>query len=155
MGSKLLTAQGAERGFAGVVNRRFDRVRALYTRVLSSTLAYRPVVFVLWAIVVGLIFPFYMFSQKELAPNEDQGSVFAIIQSAANSTLDQVKLFGDKLGKVFGSFPESSMTFQITSPEGGFDSWAEASIWSCDELLLRSFHGLVTMPPKPPSGLVI
>ena len=46
------------------------------------------VVFVLWLIVVALIVPFYMFSQRELAPAEDQGVVFGVIQSSANATLD-------------------------------------------------------------------
>src|SRR5262249_4535883 len=78
-----------------------------------------PVVLVLWVIVVLLMVPFYMFSQQELAPAEDQGVVFAIIQSAANATLDQTKLFATKVGEVFGSFPESDITFQITNPAGG------------------------------------
>src|SRR5712692_8129310 len=72
MGSKLLRSGDTERGFAGWVNARFDKLRERYVSALSSTLNYRPVVLTLWAIVVLLIFPFYMFSQKELAPGEDQ-----------------------------------------------------------------------------------
>src|SRR5262245_13241282 len=89
MGSRLLRAGASERGFAGFINRRFERVRERYRRTLEGTLAYRPVVLTLWVIVVALIFPFYMFSQKELAPQEDQGFIFGIIQGSANSTLDQ------------------------------------------------------------------
>ena len=77
MGAKLLRAGHSERGFAGWINRRFDRLRASYTRTLAGTLRYRPVVLVLWLIVATLIVPFYMFSQRELAPNEDQGVVFS------------------------------------------------------------------------------
>src|SRR5437868_128703 len=66
MGSRLLRSGDAERGFAGWVNRRFDAVRSRYARMLASTLRYRPVVLVLWAIVAILIVPFYMFSQQEL-----------------------------------------------------------------------------------------
>src|SRR5947209_6873931 len=73
MASRLLRAGNTERGFAGWINRRFDGVRAAYARALTGTLRYRPVVFVLWAIVAVLIIPFYMFSQRELAPAEDQG----------------------------------------------------------------------------------
>src|ERR1700752_2028735 len=70
MGSKLLRAGGTERGFAGWINRRFDSLRNRYTRILGRSLAYRPVVVTLWAIVALLIAPFYMFSQQELAPPE-------------------------------------------------------------------------------------
>ncbi len=120
MGSRLLRAGDTERGFAGLINRRFEALRSLYTRLLSRTLAYRPVVLVLWLIVLLLMAPFYMFSQHELAPTEDQGFVFAIIQSAPNATLEQTMLFATKVSDVFGSFPESDITFQITSPGGGF-----------------------------------
>jgi len=120
MGSRLLRSGDTERGFAGLINRRFEALRSMYTRNLSRTLAFRPVVLVLWAIVVLLMVPFYMFSQHELAPTEDQGFVFAIIQSAPNATLEQTMLFATKVGDVFGSFPESDITFQITSPGGGF-----------------------------------
>src|SRR5438477_541181 len=83
MGSKLLRTGDTERGFAGWINRRFENVRSAYSRMLAGTLQYRPVVFVLWGIVVLLIVPFYMFSQRELAPAEDQGVVFGVIQSSA------------------------------------------------------------------------
>ncbi len=83
MGSKLLRSGASERGFAGWINRRFETVRSAYSRTLAGTLQYRPVVFVLWIIVVALIVPFYMFSQRELAPAEDQGVVFGVIQSSA------------------------------------------------------------------------
>ncbi|PYT06924.1 MAG: multidrug efflux protein, partial [Acidobacteria bacterium] len=89
MGSRFLRAGDTERGLAGWVNRRFDGVRRAYTRTLSGTLEYRPVVFALWAIVVALMAPFYLLSQKELAPNEDQSVVFGVVQASANSTLDQ------------------------------------------------------------------
>jgi multidrug efflux pump len=61
-----------------------------------------------------------MFSQKELAPAEDQGIVFGIIQSGANATLDQTKLFADQAYQVYKSFPETKNTFEITNAGGGF-----------------------------------
>lgn len=120
MSSKLLRSGDTEKGFAGWVNRRFDEVRNRYTLLLTGTLTYRAVVFVLWGLVTALIFPLYMFSQKELAPTEDQSIVFGVIQAAPNSTLDQTKLFTDQVEKVFESFPETKATFQITFPTGGF-----------------------------------
>jgi multidrug efflux pump len=120
MGSKLLRAGDTEKGFAGVINRTFDRVRGLYTRTLAGTLNFRPVVLTLWAIVVLLIFPFYMFSQKELAPMEDQNFFFEIIQTSANSTIDQTKLFASQVEKAFESIPEKKAIFQVIFPTGGF-----------------------------------
>ncbi len=120
MGSKLLRAGDTEKGFAGIINRQFERVRNLYTRLLAGTLQYRPVVLTVWVIIALLMVPFYMFSQRELAPEEDQGVVFGVIQSSANSTLDQTNLFTKEVYDVYKSFPESASIFQITNPSGGF-----------------------------------
>jgi len=120
MGSRLLKPGAAERGLAGRINRGFERLQRFYVNWLSGTLAYRAVVLTLWVIVVALIAPFYMFSQKELAPKEDQGVVFGIVQASANSTLDQTKLFADQAYQVYKSFPETKNTFEITNPTGGF-----------------------------------
>ncbi len=166
MGSKLLRAGDTERGFAGVVNRGFEHVRSLYTRLLSGTLRYRPVVLTLWAIVALLMIPLYMFSQHELAPAEDQGVVFGVIQSSANSTLDQTNLFTDEVYKVYHSFPESGSIFQITNPSGGFGGMVTKP-WSqrkktTQQLLLESTGPLskiagvrvipLTPPPLPGGG---
>src|SRR5712692_10100379 len=166
MGSKLLRAGASERGFAGWVNRRFESVRRLYSRMLAGTLQYRPVVFVLWAIVILLIVPFYMFSQHELAPAEDQGVVFGVIQSSANSTIDQTNLFTSEVYDVYHSFPESGSIFQITSPNGGFGGMVTKP-WSqrkktAQQLLIESVGPLskvpgirvipLTPPPLPGGG---
>jgi len=120
MGSKLLRAGDTERGYAGWINRRFETLRAAYMRRLAGTLEYRPVVLVFAALVLLLIPPFYMFSMKELAPNEDQGVVFSLIQAAPNSTIDQTKLYTQKVHDVYRGVPETDSIFQITFPNGGF-----------------------------------
>ncbi len=133
MGSKLLRAGDTERGFAGIVNRRFENVRNLYVRLLSGTLKYRPVVLTVWVVVALLMVPFYMFSQHELAPAEDQGVVFGVIQSSANSTLDQTNLFTQEVYDVYHSFPESASIFQITNPSGGFGGMVTKSLEPAEE----------------------
>jgi multidrug efflux pump len=150
MSSRLLRSGDAERGFAGWINRRFDAVRRGYTRTLAKTLMYRPVVFVLWAIVAVLMVPFYMFSQKELAPKEDQSVVFGIVQAAPNATLDQTKLFSAKVHDVYRSFPETESIFQITSPAGGFGGlvtkpWNKRQK-STEELQIEAAGKLSTIP---------
>ncbi len=166
MGSKLLRAGDADRGFAGVVNRRFESIRTLYVRLLTGTLNYRPVVLTVWVVVAALMIPLYMFSQHELAPAEDQGVVFGVIQSSANSTLDQTNLFTQQVYDVYHSFPESASIFQITNPGGGFGGMVTKA-WSqrkktAQELLVESSGPLskiagvrvipLTPPPLPGGG---
>jgi multidrug efflux pump len=150
MGAKLLRAGDTDRGYAGWVNRRFEGVRNAYSRTLAGTLRYRPVVLALWAIVVLLTVPFYMFSQRELAPTEDQGFFFGIVQASANSTLDQTKLYTSAIHDVYRSLPESDSIFQITFPTGGFGgmttkAWSERTK-TTEQLVMETMGPLSTIP---------
>jgi multidrug efflux pump len=166
MGSRLLRTGDSERGFAGWINRRFERVRAAYARTLGGTLRYRPVVLTLWAIVTLLAVPFYLFSMKELAPAEDQGVVFGVVQASPNSTLDQTKLFTQQIHDVYRSLPETKSIFQITQSTSGFGGmvtkpWSERKK-STKQLMMESSGTLshiagirvipLTPPPLPGGG---
>jgi len=161
MGARLLRAGDTERGFAGWINRRFESVRRGYGKSLTATLRYRPVVLTLWVIVALLTVPFYMFSQRELAPNEDQGFFFGFIQASANATLDQTKLFTDQMYDVYKSFPEHASIFQITFPNGGFGGmvtkpWSERTKTTQQIMMeamapLSKIAGVRVIPQAPPS----
>jgi len=166
MGSKLLRAGASHKGLAGLINRNFEKVRSLYSRLLAGTLQYRPVVLTVWAIVAVLMIPFYMFSMRELAPAEDQGVVFGVIQAAPNATIDQTDLFTKQVYDVYHSFPENASTFQITQPNGGFGGmvtkpWSQRTK-TAQQLMVESSGPLskiagirvipLTPPPLPGGG---
>jgi multidrug efflux pump len=160
MGARLLRTGDTERGFAGWINRRFEGVRRRYTRSLAATLRYRPVVLAVWVIVALLTVPFFMFSQSELAPYEDQGFFFGFVQSSPNATLDQTRLFTSQIFDVYKSFPEAASIFQITFPNGGIGGmvakpWSERSK-TTQQLLMESMGplskiaGIRVIPQAPP-----
>ncbi len=160
MGAKLLRTGDTERGFAGWINRRFEVVRSGYARALASTLRYRPVVLTVWVVAALLIVPFYLFSQQELAPYEDQGFFFGFVQASANSTLEQTKLFADQIHDVYRSLPESDSIFQITFPNSGMGGMTTKP-WSqrrrtTQQLMMASMGplskiaGVRVIPQAPP-----
>ncbi len=165
MGSRLLRAGDNERGFAGFVNHQFERFRQKYMSMLAGTLQNRSVVLVLWLIVVLLMVPFYMFTQKELAPGEDQSVVFGVVQAAPNATLDQTRLFATGVYEVFHSFPEAKNIFQITTPGGGFagmvtSPWNERKKSAAALQMevaggfsrIPGVRGIALVPPSLPGG---
>jgi multidrug efflux pump len=160
MSSKLLRAGDTEQGFAGWISRRFDSVRRGYTRALSSTLRYRPVVLTVWVVVCVLMVPFYMFSQRELAPAEDQGFFFGFVQGSPNATLEQTKLFTDQIYDVYHAMPEAASIFQITLPNGGFGGmvtkpWSQRTKTTQQLMMeamgpLSKIAGVRVIPQAPP-----
>ncbi len=133
----LRSAEDEERGLTGTINHLFDRLRVLYGRAVSRTLQARPAVYTVWALLSVMVVPMYIMSPKELAPIEDQGFMFGIINSAANATADQKEHFGRAAEQVFLDAPERDLTFQILfSPEEPFSA----------ALGIGGFSGMVVKP---------
>ncbi len=121
MSAYLLKGGGAEeRGFTGVVNHLFDKVRNAYERAVGSVLRWYPAVLfagVLFALLLG---PFFMFANNELAPKEDQGILFTIVQGPPTSTVEQMTMFTDQINDMYASAPEYDTSFQLTFGNFGF-----------------------------------
>jgi multidrug efflux pump len=120
MSAYLLKAGHQEHGFSGVVNRAFDGIRRTYARHLDMALGARGAIYTAWIVISVLAFLMFMQSPKELAPSEDQGVVFGVVNTPSNSTLDQVTFSTREVNRTVMQLPEAAFTFQITFPYGGF-----------------------------------
>ena len=120
MASKFLQEGMSQRGLAGKIARGFDRLRGRYGVLLDATLDARPAVYLVWISISLLAIPMYSMSAKELAPKEDQGIIFGIVEAAANATLDQTKQYTAAANDMFFQIPETNFSFQVTNPSSGF-----------------------------------
>ncbi|MGI8432933.1 MAG: efflux RND transporter permease subunit [Chthoniobacterales bacterium] len=167
MSATFLRAGEEEQGFSGRINRTFDRVRDWYGRQLDRTLQVRPAVYVAWIglSLIAAIFLKMSLSAKELAPTEDQGIIFGIVDAPANSTMEQTQSYADAAGKVFLSFPQTRFTFQITFPSNGFGGmvlkpWDQRKETAFDLLpqvqaklgTIPAIQMFPVMPPALPGG---
>ncbi|HUJ42989.1 MAG TPA: efflux RND transporter permease subunit [Opitutaceae bacterium] len=161
MSGYLLRREAEERGFSGHINRQFDRLKAAYGRVLEITLGARGYVYAAWVVLGLLAVPLFLFSPKELAPTEDQGVIFGILNASANATLDQTSKFAAAANRAFMSEPETAFTFQITNPNGGFGGmvvkpWGERrrkifQILPEVQRKLQAIPGIQMFPVLPPA----
>jgi len=120
MSAKMLKPGIGERGLAGKIARYFKRIRSGYGRWLNLTLDSRPPVYLVWISLSLLTIPMFIMSPKELAPKEDQGVIFGILDGAANSTIDQTSFYAAAVNRAYLSVPETKFTFQLTRPTSGF-----------------------------------
>jgi len=120
MSAKLLKPDVEQHGLAGRIARDLKRLKGFYGRLLDITLGARPAVYTVWIVISLLTVPMFMMSSRELAPAEDQGVIFGILDASANSTLDQNSRYAAQVNKAFMSTPETEFTFQITLPASGF-----------------------------------
>ena len=119
MSSKFLRANESERGFAGWITRQFEALKHRYSKLLSIALNSRPWIYTIWIALTVLAIPMFILSPPELAPTEDQGFLFGIVQTPSNSTLEQVSHYTQQMYDVYAETPEYDFTFQITNPMFG------------------------------------
>ncbi len=139
----------------------FERFAVFYNRKLRQSIENRAGVYLFWGFITLSVPLLYTFSSKELAPLEDQGVIFGIVDAQANATIDQSSFYGKQVNEVFMNVPETDFTFQITFPTGGFGGmvtkpWAERDR-TTQEILpevqqkLGEVAGIRILPITPPS----
>lgn len=158
LGSRMLTAH---KTLNAPLEKPFARFRAWYVSRLGVSLANRPAVYVFWGVITILCFPMYMMSAKELAPAEDQGIIFGIIENPSNATIDQSVFYGAQINKAMMSLEDTDFTFQLTMPTSGFAGlvtkpWAdrERSVFDLQPLVVKALEpiaGAKVTPVTPPA----
>jgi multidrug efflux pump len=130
MSAKLLKPGIGERGFARAVSLFFARLRGAYGRALDKVFASRPAVYSVWAVLALLCLPMFKMSPGELAPSEDQGIIFGIVDAPANATVEETARYAAAANDIYFGEPETDFSFQLTQASSGFSgmrlkSWSE------------------------------
>lgn len=161
MSAKLLSEGGKESRFQKKVNRTFDTVRRGYSKLLYGTLKARPAVFIVWIVISLLCVPMFIMSAKELAPTEDQGILFGIVNGSGNATIEAASRYAAQADAAFNSVDETEFTFQLTFPSSGFGGmvlkdWSERerSVFEIKPEIaqkLNNIAGINMFPVTPPA----
>ena len=161
MSASFLPEERSEKGLPARIDAGFLRLKRLYGRMLDATLDARPAIYVAWVALSVLAAVMFVMSARELAPNEDQGIIFGIVDTPANSTINQLAPSVEAVHEMAMSFPETEFTFQITSPAGGFwgmglKPWDERDRTVFDLMPIvgervNEIPGIQTFPVLPPA----
>ena len=160
MASKMLKPEKEASGFSKKIAANFIWVKATYVRLLDVTLSCRPAVYIVWIGLTLLCIPMFSMSPSELAPLEDEGAIFTIIDAPANSALELTSHYMAAANDILQELPETDFTFEVIFPTNGFGGlitkpWGErdrttAQILSDVQQKLRAVPGIRVMPITPP-----
>jgi multidrug efflux pump len=158
LSSKVLKT-GQPTGLAKRINDGFRQLRGLYHSLLGLSLQTRWVVYSAWVVLALLAIPMFLLSPKELAPDEDQGVIFGIVDAPANHSIEETARYAESANEAFFSFPETNYSFQISFPNGGFSGmvlkpWGERERRTADILplvqsQLSEISGISVFPTEP------
>jgi multidrug efflux pump len=102
------------------VNQRFDRLHEFYGRLLDKVFQWRGQVLFAALFVTLLMVPFYIFSQQELAPIEDESSINIIIEAPPEASLEYTTDYMTDVVDTMLSTEDSKFMWQIIRANGGF-----------------------------------
>lgn len=160
--SKLLKS-GKPTGLALRINNWFNLLKNAYGSILRTSLQTRWAIYICWGIIAFLCLPMFILSSmsKELAPAEDQGVIFGIVDAPANLAIEETSRFTEQANKAFFSFPETDYTFQLTFPSNGFSGmilkpWNDRDRTVFDlvpqaQAIFSQISGIRLIPVTPPS----
>ncbi len=150
----LLVDHDHQGEIANWLDRKFDLLHHQYERVLGMCLNNRGAV-MLFAVVIFCSLPiFYQLAQKELAPDEDSGSIFAIATPPDYSSLEYTTYFLDQMVDAWRTVPEVSHSWQVNQPTSVFGG-LELVPWSERERSLEEIRQEIQAKYDKISGLEI
>jgi multidrug efflux pump len=127
MSARLLKRGGHSR-FQIAVDNTFERVSNRYERLVSGSLKYRPVTLLVVVSLVALTGFLFMNTSSELAPEEDQGALFALITGPSYATTNYTNAYAEQMRELTKDLPELDANFSVVGFGGqtnsGFMLWA-------------------------------
>ena len=98
------------------IDRHVFALQRAYSSLLHKTLNYLPVTATFATLILISIYFLYTHSNRELAPQEDQGIIITMSTAAPDATLQQRLVYADQVYKKFITHPETDYVFQLNGP---------------------------------------
>lgn len=135
MCSRMLK-QGEASRFQRIVDNAFARFEAGYHRMVDSSLNYRPVTLLIVVSLVALTGFLFLNTASELAPEEDEGALFALIQGPQYATTAYTTLYARQIDELTKDLPELRARFNIAGM--GNDTTSGIALWALKDWDERS-----------------
>ncbi|WP_439100982.1 efflux RND transporter permease subunit [Congregibacter sp.] len=132
MASRFLQAQGDQGRFADALDNFFHGMNRGYQRLLEHCLANRGAVLMFAGGILLSLPALFLISQRELAPEEDTGSLYVVGSAPSYANLDYVSVFLDQVVDIWKDIPEIQSSWQVAQPDSNFGGlnmtpWRERS----------------------------
>lgn len=162
MSAWVCAEHGRESAMTRRVNNLFERLKNRYERVLLKSFNWRTQILFGALFISLLVVPFYMFSSTELAPVEDQSSIFMIVEAPPEASLEYTTDYmHDVIDKIESNVDGLERIWQVVNTTGAYggiellgyhsrDASVEDILPEVTELL-ASTTGLRVFPSLPTS----
>ena len=101
---RFFTSEDLKKPLANFVDQQFHRLKTTYTEYLSAVLECRQLITVFAMIVLMSCLFLFTTSQKELAPQEDQGVAWVMGQGPESANIRYIELFTQDLNAIYPKY---------------------------------------------------
>ncbi|OYR19172.1 efflux RND transporter permease subunit [Brucella thiophenivorans] len=117
-----LLKHGEATRFQKFIDKTFGKLEKFYHRMVSGSLNYRPVTLLIVICLVALTGFLFTKTSSELAPEEDSGALFALINAPQYATSAYTDLYAREIDELTKDTPDIKTRFQIVGMDGGTNS---------------------------------
>lgn len=112
--------RGEEGNITRWINARFEWLRHRYEKALERSLQWTPQLLVFGLFFSLLAVPFLLMSQQELAPIEDESSIFVVSEAPPEASIEYTHKHMHDVVDVMNGLPDATYMWQILNPNGSF-----------------------------------
>lgn len=120
MASRFLQGHEDQGRFADTLDRFFHRINLGYRNMLEHCLNNRGAVLMFTAGILLSLPALFLISPRELAPEEDTGSLYVTGSAPSYANLDYVSTFLDQVVDIWKEIPEIQSSWQVAEPDSNF-----------------------------------
>lgn len=114
MSGKLLNRKALDTTLVIAIDKIFNNLKDVYSRLLDNTLTYYRTAIAIGAVILlAAIAAMFTLTRSELAPVEDQGFILTMGIAPDNASVQYVQTYAEQVEEILSTFPEYDQTFVI------------------------------------------
>jgi multidrug efflux pump len=119
--SAFVSPEGGNEGkLTKAINHGFDRLQQFYLKSLDTIFEWRNQVILIAIVFSLLVIPFYLFSQQELAPVEDQNGINVVVEAPPEASLAYTSNNMNQVVDTLKTTDGAKFVWQIINTNAGF-----------------------------------
>lgn len=120
MAANFLVSHNDQGRFADALDAAFQRLNGRYKSALEHCLRHRGAVLLFGGGILLSLPLLFMVAQRELAPEEDTGSIYVVGSAPSYANLDYINRFLDDVVDIWKDIPEIHSSWQVAQPDNNF-----------------------------------